>query len=265
MGNGGGWREDGSVAWETRATARLVGGTQVAAANDTGRLGAAGGSRATPASLVVAALVEKLGRLCGIEAVPAGTLCAVVCGGGCSLVAAVGEVVPMGSSGVLGRRRSVSRGQCGILATVVSADWLGAQGTIRESLAMPSGSGNAFGAVSLLRGIVKMCSLFFHHCTPGENLAPVNGQAAAAIHISSLLGVPLWRTFFMHMSSRNFDVSSETSYFHTYTQHGENVQRDLLLLGSASCFVAGGQYPCLILLGGVEAALLLGRDEARQR
>lgn len=81
--------------------------------------------RATPASLVVAALVEKLGRPCGVDAVPAGTLCAVICGGGCSLVAAVGEVVPMGSSGVLGRRRSVSRGQCGILAIVVSADWLG--------------------------------------------------------------------------------------------------------------------------------------------
>nr|BAD25384.1 hypothetical protein [Oryza sativa Japonica Group] len=107
------------MAWETRATARLAGGTQVAAADDTGRLGAAGvlgrrraksqGGRATPASLVVAALVEKLGRPCGVDAVPAGTLCAVICGGGCSLVAAVGEVVPMGSSGVLGRRRSEHR------------------------------------------------------------------------------------------------------------------------------------------------------------
>lgn len=86
-------------------------------------------------------------------------------------------------------RHSCDSRVCGLVRCV------GAQGTIRESLAMPSGSGNAFGAVSILGGIVKTCSLFFHHCAPGESLAPVNGQAAAAIHISSLLGVPLWRTF----------------------------------------------------------------------
>lgn len=62
----------------------------------------------------------------------------------------------------------------------------------------------------------------------------------------------------MHMSSYDFDVSSGASYFHTNTQQGENVQRDLLLVGSASCFVAGGQYPCLIFARWSRSCFVVG-------
>jgi hypothetical protein len=58
-----------------------------------------------------------------------------------------------------------------------------------------------------------MCSLFFfYHCAPGENLAPISGQATTAIHLASLLGVPFGEPF-MYMPDRGIGVSSGASTF----------------------------------------------------